>query len=53
MWVIGRLAHRLRVRDKLHAFIQMTQADELMVTASIYDHAARLCSFELVAEFRA
>ncbi len=41
-----------KVRDKLHAFIALTEADELMITASIYDHAARLRSFELVAELR-
>ncbi|MBI2801803.1 MAG: LLM class flavin-dependent oxidoreductase [Gammaproteobacteria bacterium] len=41
-----------KVRDKLHAFIALTEADELMVTASIYDHTARLRSFELVAELR-
>jgi luciferase family oxidoreductase group 1 len=38
------------VREGLAAFIRRTQADELIVTASIYDHAARLRSFEIVAE---
>lgn len=33
-------------------FIARTQADELMVTAQIYDHAARLRSFELTAGLR-
>jgi hypothetical protein len=28
----------------------MTRADELMVTAQIYDHAARRRSYEIVAE---
>jgi alkanesulfonate monooxygenase SsuD/methylene tetrahydromethanopterin reductase-like flavin-dependent oxidoreductase (luciferase family) len=30
-------------------FIERTQVDELMVTAAIYDHAARVHSYELVA----
>ena len=37
----------------LEAFLEETGADELMVTAQIYDHAARLRSFEIVAEVRA
>ena len=32
------------------AFIERTGADELMVTAQIYDHAARLRSYELLTE---
>jgi len=28
----------------------MTGADELMITAHIYDHAARLRSFEIAAD---
>ncbi len=38
------------VKAGLRAFLQRTRVDELMVTAAIYDHAARLRSFELVAE---
>ncbi|MDQ0463362.1 luciferase family oxidoreductase group 1 [Caulobacter ginsengisoli] len=38
------------VRQGLADFIARTGADELMVTASIFDHAARLRSFEIVAE---
>ncbi len=37
------------VRRGLDAFIDRTQADEIMVTAQIFDHAARLRSFEIVA----
>jgi luciferase family oxidoreductase group 1 len=40
------------VRAGLEAFIDMTRADELMVTALIYDHAARLRSFEITAALR-
>jgi luciferase family oxidoreductase group 1 len=38
------------VRERLDAFIEMTQADELIIGAQIYDHAARLRSYEYVAE---
>ncbi|MHB8527983.1 MAG: LLM class flavin-dependent oxidoreductase [Caulobacteraceae bacterium] len=37
------------VQAGLAAFIERTGADELMVTGSIFDHAARLRSFEIVA----
>lgn len=36
----------------LTAFLERTRVDELMVTAAIYDHAARLRSFEIVAGAR-
>jgi len=38
------------VRRGLAAFLQRTGVDELMVTAAIYDQAARLRSFARVAE---
>jgi luciferase family oxidoreductase group 1 len=37
------------VRRGLEAFIRRTGADELMVTAQIFDHAARKRSFEILA----
>lgn len=37
------------VRRGLEAFAAQTGADELMVTSQIFDHAARLRSFEIVA----
>jgi luciferase family oxidoreductase group 1 len=40
------------VRQGLDAFVAGTGADELMVTAQIFDHQARLRSFELTAEAR-
>jgi luciferase family oxidoreductase group 1 len=40
------------VRGGLKAFIDLTDADELMVTAQIFDHSARLRSFELLASVR-
>ncbi|SFU18233.1 LLM class flavin-dependent oxidoreductase [Mesorhizobium sp. YR577] len=38
------------VRAGLDAFIRRTGADELMVTAQMFDHAARIRSFEILAE---
>lgn len=38
------------VRKGIAAFIEQTGADEIMVTTSMFDHAARLRSFEIVAE---
>jgi len=41
------------VQHGLAAFLAKTDVDELMVTAQIFDHAARLRSFERVAAARA
>ena len=58
---LAGVAHALRcsaigspetVRRRLDAFIAETRADEIMVTAQIYDRAARLRSFEIVAGLR-
>ncbi|MEJ8803843.1 LLM class flavin-dependent oxidoreductase [Pontibacter sp. H249] len=38
------------VQEELQAFIDDTQVDEIMVAAHIYDHKARLKSYELLAE---
>ncbi|WP_141432068.1 LLM class flavin-dependent oxidoreductase [Bacillus sp. 03113] len=38
------------VKEKLQAFLDKTQADEMIVNGQIYDHNARLRSFEIVAE---
>jgi luciferase family oxidoreductase group 1 len=40
------------VRRGLQQFIDATGADELMITAQIYDHAARKRSYEIVAGLR-
>jgi luciferase family oxidoreductase group 1 len=40
------------VRGFVQAFIERTGADELMVTSQIFDHAARLRSYEIAAEVR-
>jgi luciferase family oxidoreductase group 1 len=38
------------VKRTLDAFIARTQADELMITAQVHDHAARLRSYEITAQ---
>jgi luciferase family oxidoreductase group 1 len=40
------------VRAGIAAFLARTQVDELMVTAAIFEHAARVRSFEIVAQVR-
>jgi luciferase family oxidoreductase group 1 len=40
------------VRRGLHAFVDATGADELMIASQIFDHAARLRSYELTAAAR-
>jgi luciferase family oxidoreductase group 1 len=44
------MGSRETVRRALHAFIDRTRPDELMLTAQIFDHAARLRSFEIAAD---
>jgi alkanesulfonate monooxygenase SsuD/methylene tetrahydromethanopterin reductase-like flavin-dependent oxidoreductase (luciferase family) len=38
------------VKAGIETFLELTQADELMVTGHIYDHRARLRSFEMAAD---
>jgi luciferase family oxidoreductase group 1 len=40
------------VRDGLAAFVARTRAHELMVTCNVFDHAARLRSYEILAAVR-
>jgi luciferase family oxidoreductase group 1 len=40
------------VHRQMKAFIERTGADELMITAQIFDHQARLRSYEIAAEAR-
>ncbi|HEY8356058.1 MAG TPA: alkane 1-monooxygenase, partial [Ramlibacter sp.] len=37
------------VREGLRSFIARTQADELMITSQMFDHQARLRSYEITA----
>lgn len=43
---------RETVRRGLEGLIERTGADELMVASAIYDHSARLRSYEILAEIR-
>jgi luciferase family oxidoreductase group 1 len=45
--VVGGIA---RVKERLSALIEVTRADELMVTTMVYDHEARRHSYELLAQ---
>ena len=38
------------VKREMEAFVRRTGADELIITSQIFDHAARLRSYELVAD---
>jgi luciferase family oxidoreductase group 1 len=38
------------VRRDLESFVALTKADELMIVSSLYDHVARVRSYEIVAE---
>ena len=38
------------VKEQLQAFLDETQADEMIINSAIYDHKARLRSYEIVAE---
>jgi luciferase family oxidoreductase group 1 len=40
------------VQGSLEAFVKRTQADELMLSGMIYDHAARLRSYEIASKIR-
>lgn len=40
------------IAPRLRAFIEQTQADEVMISGQIFDHAARLHSFEIGARIR-
>ena len=40
------------VRHGLESFVEETSADELIVASAIYDHAARLRSYEILADVR-
>jgi len=44
------VGEKARVADELSAFFERTGADEAIVAAAIYDHRARVRSYELLAE---
>jgi luciferase family oxidoreductase group 1 len=38
------------VKERLQAFVNNTQSDEIMITSHIYDHVARLRSYEIISQ---
>ncbi|CAM3770607.1 LLM class flavin-dependent oxidoreductase [Mesobacillus zeae] len=42
-----------RIRKQLQSFLDKTQANEIIINAQIYDHQARLRSYEIVSEIAA
>ena len=46
------IGSRDTIKHKLNAFIELTGADELMITSQVFDHAARLRSYEITAALR-
>ncbi len=44
------IGNRTTVRARIEEFVERTKADELIVTAQIYDHGARLRSYELLCD---
>jgi alkanesulfonate monooxygenase SsuD/methylene tetrahydromethanopterin reductase-like flavin-dependent oxidoreductase (luciferase family) len=47
------IGSRDTVAAQLGAFIERTGADELMITSQVFDHAARLRSYEITAAIHA
>ena len=46
------IGSRDTVRSSLKAFVEQTGADELMITSQVFDHEARLRSYEITADLR-
>ena len=46
------IGSRATVSNALMTFIERTRPDELMITAQIFDHAARLHSYEIAADIQ-
>jgi hypothetical protein len=40
------------VRERLREFIRETRADELMIAGAMFDHRARMHSYEIAAQVR-
>lgn len=50
MLAVAFIAGPEKLKSQLQAFFAQTKIDELMVTSHIYDHEARLRSYQLLAE---
>ena len=49
---IAMVGSAATVEEGIKAFVEQTRADELIVVSHIYDHAARVRSYEILAELR-
>jgi len=38
------------VKEKLQQFLNKTQVDEIMITSHIYDHSAKVHSYEIISQ---
>ncbi|MDY7562514.1 LLM class flavin-dependent oxidoreductase [Pseudomonas sp. 10B1] len=47
---LAMVGSALKIRAKLEVLVEQTQADELIFTCDMYDHADRLRSYEILAE---
>lgn len=50
MLAVSFIGSKEQVKQDLQSFLQQTQVDEIMVTSHIYNHSARLKSYEMLAE---
>ncbi|MEJ5996481.1 LLM class flavin-dependent oxidoreductase [Pedobacter sp. Du54] len=50
MLTVSFIGGKETVKADLESFLQQTHVDEVMITSHIYDHAARLRSYKLLAE---
>ncbi len=41
-----------KVREKMQQFLDATQVNELMITTPVFDHAARLHSYQIISTFK-
>ncbi|MNR53785.1 hypothetical protein D3C85_1738570 [compost metagenome] len=39
-----------KIKEDLNKFIEVTQIDELMVATAVYEHGARLHSYEILGQ---
>jgi luciferase family oxidoreductase group 1 len=50
MLTYALIGGRDKIRQNLKAFLELTQADEIMATSHIYDHQTRIRSFKIFSE---
>jgi luciferase family oxidoreductase group 1 len=50
MLAVSFIGGQKKVKSELQSFLNQTMVDEIMVTSHIYDHQARLKSYQLLAE---